>query len=184
MDTKDIYVSPLIIVLIFGLFHFLFIHKRDEASLKCFFYGGLSLKVCAALALGLIYQFYYNGLDTFEYFQGGLALSQAIKTNFGEAFYIYTHAGSEIQGHFCSLTGNILDKHILDPNAFFFIKIVGLLSLVTYDNYLSVAFLLAGWSFLGNWALFKVLVNHLKLNKKIVFGVLFGFPLVLLWGSD
>ncbi len=67
MDLKDLFLTPLYLALFYGLAFA--VRKRFTNPLtKKYFIPALSVKFLGAISLGLIYQFYYGGGDTFNYY--------------------------------------------------------------------------------------------------------------------
>ena len=57
------------------------IWSGDDSSVKNFFWPALILKLLAGLCLGLLYRYYYNGGDTFMYFEEGAKLSALARSD-------------------------------------------------------------------------------------------------------
>ena len=70
METKDFFITPIFLVIIYA-FAFLIRPAVTQKENVRYFIPGLTLKLVGALAVGLIYQFYYGGGDTFTYFHLG-----------------------------------------------------------------------------------------------------------------
>ena len=66
MELRDLIVTPLIIILIYGVAYFVKPYVTDPVNRK-YFFPALTVKIVGALALGFVYQFYYRGGDTFNY---------------------------------------------------------------------------------------------------------------------
>lgn len=182
MDIQDMYVGSGLIVLIFGLFHRLFYTQLKGDKLHAYFFTGLGLKFLGAIALGIIYQFHYNGMDTFEYFQGARSLSMLLKTDFSTALQVFFSDGVTAQ-EYCSNGLEILDKHMSMRSSFLFVKLLAFLSFLSFDSYIGIALLVATFSFWGTWKLYRAVVYHFDLSPNLTFGVLFLLPMPLIWGS-
>ncbi len=70
MDLKDLIVTPFLILVVY-FFAFAIRNKVSDSWTRRYFIPALSLKITGAILLGVIYQFYYGGGDTFGYFTYG-----------------------------------------------------------------------------------------------------------------
>jgi hypothetical protein len=67
MALKDLLLTPLYLPFILLLAVWLRTKMTDSVTRR-YFLPGLFVKITGAVALGLIYQFYYGGGDTFNFF--------------------------------------------------------------------------------------------------------------------
>ncbi len=70
MSLQDLYVTPLVILAIY-LGAYLIRGKVSDNFTKRYFLPALTVKIIGALAVGLIYQFYYAGGDTYNFYYFG-----------------------------------------------------------------------------------------------------------------
>jgi len=70
MDARDLLIAPLVILVIYGVAFLLRPYVTYEENRK-YFFPALTLKFLGALGLGVLYQFYYGGGDTFGYYTHG-----------------------------------------------------------------------------------------------------------------
>ena len=70
MNLQDLLVTPILLVLVYLLAMILRNRITNGVNRK-YFIPGLTLKIIGAISLGLIYQFYYKGGDTLNYFDRG-----------------------------------------------------------------------------------------------------------------
>ncbi len=66
MELRDFIVTPIVLFLVYALAYWIR-PKVTDANTRKFFFPALTLKIIGALAVGFIYQFYYDGGDTFNY---------------------------------------------------------------------------------------------------------------------
>lgn len=146
-----------------------------------YYQPALIVKIIGALSLGVIYQFYYGGGDTFNFFHDSYFIWQAFLNN--------PLAGLKIifQG------GNLLDPQQLpyltstyfhiDSKTFFVIRIGALFGLFTFHHYTGIAILFALFSFTGVWAMYRTFfVMYPPLHRPLALACLF-LPSVFFWGS-
>jgi len=77
MELKDFLFTPITLVFIYFLAYKLR-DKFTNSHTRPYFIPGLTVKIIGAISLGLIYQFYYDGGDTFNYFEQSGYIYQSI----------------------------------------------------------------------------------------------------------
>ncbi len=180
MEIRDLLITPIFIFIVFMIAY----GVRNLFSgpiTQRYFIPGLALKVIGGIAVGLIYQFYYGGGDTFNYFNLGskyvyeafkdkpiLALKlifagvNYIPETFEYATKIYTYG---------------------DPASYFVVRVAGALDILTFHTYSATTVLFAAISFSGLWALFTVFVRMYP-DRHLGFAIgVFFIPSVFFWGS-
>lgn len=181
MTTKDILITPILIFVIFLVSLFLFRQITDKHTRR-YFYPALLVRIFGALALGLIYQFYYKGGDTFTYFsQGSYYIWKAFLDSpvkgltliFGKAG-AYTISTYDYASRITFFT---------DPSSYFVIRIGGIFDLITFHTYSATAVLFALFSFTGSWAMFRGFYKMFpRLHLPFALAIFF-IPSVFFWGS-
>jgi hypothetical protein len=180
MEVKDILITPIFLVIVY-LIAFLIRPMVTEPANKRYFIPGFSLKVLGALFVGIIYQFYYGGGDTFTYFNlGSKYIWEAFKDNPLLALKLI-FAGSEYHSDTFEYASKIYTYG--DASSYFVVRAAGVLDILTFHTYSSTAILFAAISFSGLWALYHVFYRmfpglHLQLAIAIFF-----IPSVFFWGS-
>ncbi|NOS54906.1 MAG: hypothetical protein HOP37_01460 [Cyclobacteriaceae bacterium] len=137
----------------------------------------LLVKMVGALALGLIYQFYYSGGDTFNYHTHGSrviweafgdSLDRGIKLLFsGETVYKYS--------------GRILFYG--DDPSFFIVQVATILDFFTFSTYSATAILFSVISFIGSWMFFLTFYQQYPQYHFRLAIAAFFIPSVFFWGS-
>lgn len=132
--------------------------------------------------LGVIYQFYYDGGDTFNYFTHG---SKWI----WEAFWDEPALGISLlasSGGERTIETFLYSQHIWyyrDPNSYFIVRLTAFFDLITFHTYSATALFFASFSFSGLWALFSAISKKYPHRIKwLAISVLF-FPSLIFWGS-
>lgn len=180
MTQQDFFVTPLYILLVYLVAFFFYKSTTDERTRK-YYFPALTVKIVGALALGFIYQFYYSGGDTFNYFHhGSKYIYKAFTEDPGAAFQLLFSSGK-----FNPSTYNYA-QHIwyyTDPASYFIVKIAGFFDILTFHTYSATAVLFAGTTFTGVWALFKAFYKiYPALHKHFAIACFF-IPSVFFWGS-
>ena len=70
MELRDFIVTPIVLILTYAVAYIIKPYVSDPVNRR-YFFPALSAKIVGALALGLVYQFYYHGGDTFNYHSYG-----------------------------------------------------------------------------------------------------------------
>ncbi len=182
MGLQDLIVTPIYLGLfIFGAY--LVRPYVTNTQTRKFFIPALLLKFLGAIALGLIYQFYYGGGDTFAYWQHGSRL-------IWEAFMEDPEIGFRLLSQSGGLR-NLDDTFIYssriwyfrDTHSYMIIRIAAFFDLFTYHTYSATALFFAGFSFSGMWALFSAIQQkYPSWTGSLTFAILF-IPSVIFWGS-
>jgi hypothetical protein len=152
-----------------------------DATNRRYFLSGLAVKIAGALALGMIYQFYYDGGDTFIYHTHGSRI-------IWEAFLKSPSNGIKIffsNGEYGPGVWDAADKiwYWRDPQSYAVIRIAALFDMITFSSYAATAILFAVLSFIGGWLLFLTFYKMYKNQHKwIAISCLF-VPSVIFWGS-
>ena len=134
-----------------------------------------------AIALGVIYQFYYGMGDTLSFHAHG-------SRHIWEAFMDSPQTGLQIffsPERYDHNSYSYLSKIWFseDAKSFFVVRIAFLFDLVTFSSYSGTAVLFAVISFIGGWLLFNTFYPYaLAKIKWIAFASLY-LPSVLFWGS-
>src|SRR5690606_30192240 len=93
MTLQDLVITPLYLICIY-LFAFILRDKITDKNTRRYFIPGLTVKLIGAISLGLIYQFYYDGGDTFNYFNNSKYIWEAFKDSPLKAFQLIFSDGT------------------------------------------------------------------------------------------
>lgn len=180
MEIKDVFITPVWLVIIYAFAVFIRPLVTDRITRR-YFFAGLTLKIIGAISLGLIYQFYYGGGDTFNYFDHG---SKYIWQAFMENPYLgikLLFAGNDYQPDTFTYASKILFYG--DSASYFVVRVAGALDLLTFHTYSATAVLFAAISFSGLWALYITFYRMFpNLHLKLAIAVFF-IPSLFFWGS-
>jgi hypothetical protein len=181
MTPKDFIVTPLLVILILVLSWIVRGKVTDRGTSK-YFYPALLVKMSGAIALGLIYQFYYNGGDTFNYFRSGsYYIWQAfLDSPMKGLSLIFTETGK-----YTAETYEYASRIIFfdDRSSFFVIRIAGICDLFTFHTYSATAILFSIFSFSGLWAMYSSFCRlYPRMRFELAVSVFF-IPSVFFWGS-
>lgn len=148
---------------------------RSAEGLRNIFVPALLLKLCAGVAIGLLYTYYYSVGDTWLYFHDGELLEKLARQN--PAGYLKFLALSEGE------VSPMASYGLHEPRALFMVKIVSLFNLMTLNNYWVVSIYFSLLSFLGAWFLLKELGERLPGIRVAAIVALLFLPSAVFWSS-
>lgn len=180
MELTDLFLTPIYL----GIFYAIAFAVRPSFTnkyTKPYFIPALTVKFVGAIALGLIYQFYYGNGDTFNYF----AESKVIYGAFGDNFSVgLSLLGSNDGTYSGAISRYASQMHWFgSPTEYFVIKVGAICGLFCFCSYTVIGLMFAIISFSGIWCLY---VTFLRIApgcyKELAFAVFF-LPSVFFWGS-
>ena len=140
------------------------------------------IRFFGAIAVGLVYQFYYGGGDTFAFHSHGSrwiwrAFQENPLNGFSMIFGDNNYRPTEIFRYASRIW------YYRDDHSFFVVRVAGFFDLFTFSTYTATALFFASFSFLGAWSFYQSLVRIFPMMvKSAAYAVLF-IPSVIFWGS-
>ncbi|UII33381.1 hypothetical protein LVD17_06045 [Fulvivirga ulvae] len=180
MELKDFVVTPIVLFIVYIL-AYIVRPKVTDHNTRRYFIPALTVKIIGAIALGLIYQFYYGFGDTFWYHTYGSQIIwkvfwenpiDALRIIFGDNvfvpdLYVYT---SRI-------------RYFEDADTFFIVRLAAIFDIFTFGSYAATSVLFAVAGFTGLWAMYQVFYYRFaNLYNYLALSILF-VPSVVFWGS-
>lgn len=152
----------------------------DEVNRR-YFFPALTVRVIGALAVGFLYQFYYDGGDTFAYHtHGSRPLWEAMMESPLNGFRLLFMNGEYGPGIW--KTANRI-WYWNDPQSFFVIRLAAIFDVFTFSAYSGTAVFFAVVAFAGGWMFFLTFYKlYPEWHRWIAISVLF-VPTVVFWGS-
>lgn len=180
MVLSDFIIGPLVVIIIYLIAYIIRPMATNPLTEK-FFIPALTFKLIAALALGLLYQFYYGGGDTFTYFNHGAThIHQAFLEDPSKAFRLIFLA-NDYQGGVYEYASKIWMYR--DSASYMVVRLAGFISIFTAGSYLGTAFIFAGLSFSGLWAMYSSFVKLFPEKHFLVAVAILFIPSTVFWGS-
>ncbi|GAB2958344.1 hypothetical protein GCM10027048_26610 [Hymenobacter coalescens] len=181
LSIKDVFLTPLYL----GLFYGLAILIRPSVTnvyTRKYFLPGLTVKFVGALALGLIYEFYYHGGDTSGYWAEADRVYQIFGNSFSEGWQLMTTG----VGDTSPATMKYADRFTWfthAPTEDFVVRFCLVLAMLCFSTYSVMALMFAALSFSGMWAMYMTFIKvRPAIYKELAYAVLF-IPSVFFWGS-
>jgi len=178
MELRDVIVTPVCLAIIY-LGAFILQPRITNSISKKYFISGLTARIIGALALGMVYQFYYGGGDTYNYHTiGSRVLWNAIIDSPYIGLNLLFH--NTVEGSYSYWPHIYFYK---DPASFTIVQIATVFDLITFSSYSATALLFSILGFIGSWLMFLVFYDmYPHLHKRIAIAVFF-IPSVVYWGS-
>ncbi len=143
---------------------------------------GLLVKVGGAVAVCLVYQFYYEGGDTVNYYENSRILSNMIFKD-RQVFFdiLFGENSTKNFMEFDSTTG--IPMYWRDDAAFFVSRLFVPLAFISFQSFIVMSMILSWICYTGIWRLFLLFNEHFpNLQKQFAISFLF-IPSVVFWGS-
>ncbi len=179
MEVRDLIVTPIVIFLVFGAAYFLRPYFTDSVTRR-YFIPALAVRIAGALALGLIYQFYYDGGDTYNFHtHGSRHVWEALTEDPDKGIRLFIR--DDDQRGLYKYSSKI--PFYRDDSSFAIIRLAALFDLFTFSTYSSTAICFAILGFVGSWLLFLAFYQDYKhLHAPLAVATLF-IPSIVFWGS-
>lgn len=182
MDIYDILLPPIYLILILVIAYKYSSNKQNKNKLYRYFLPGLVVKIFGAIALGLVYFFYYGGGDTVNYHATATTLVNVLYDSPKDFFYLYF--GSPLPSEYYLMNSQYAFTYwINDPYAYFASKCFVPIILIAGKSYMATAILVASICYLPVWNLFLIFNKEFaKLERQFAWSILY-IPSVVFWGS-
>jgi hypothetical protein len=180
MELKDLLLTPLYLGLIYAL-AFAVQGQVTNVYTRKYFIPALTVKLVGAITLGLIYQFYYGGGDTFNYFLHSSLMYEAFGDSFVVGWKLLTSDG-ELLPELAKYTSRMF---WWQPNSteLVIVRIAAVLGMFCLNTYTVIGLFFACISFSGMWAMFMTFAKiRPQVYKQLAVAVFF-IPSVFFWGS-
>lgn len=183
LEYTDLLITPLFI----GLIYFVINSTRESmlganSPLKRFLLPALSLKIFGAIASGLVYQYYYLGGDTMDYYTSASFVSNLCFENFGDFLGLMNASPVSVDPQYSRF--DFLD-FLNDTPAWTLVRITALVDLVSFDSYPVVSVNFSLFSLFAAWKFFSLLCKLYPdpvLRQRFAYSM-FYIPSVVFWGS-
>lgn len=180
MELRDLIVTPLVIMLVYVAAYMIRPWVTDEVTRR-YFLPALTVRVIGALAVGFIYQFYYDGGDTYNYHtHGSRHLWEAFLESPDNFFRLVFNKGTDTRDIY-KYTSRVI--FFTDPSSYAVVRTAFVFDIFTFSTYSATAILFAVLSFIGVWMFFLTFYEQYPhLHRGIAIAALF-IPSVFFWGS-
>lgn len=148
---------------------------------RSYFLYGLGVKVFGAIFIGLIYQYYYHGGDTEQYFLHAKIINSAFSESFIKWIGLILHMPASYAGEYYFYTCRM--EWYNDKGSYMVCCLAAFINVFTLNTFLPTSIIFAALSFTGIWAMFRTFAQQYgHLTRYIAFAILF-IPSCFIWGS-
>ncbi len=180
MELRDFIVTPITLLVVY-IVAFMVRPRVTDPTTRVYFLPALSVKIFGALSVGIIYQFYYGGGDTFNYHShGSRHIWEAFVDSPIKGFRLLVNDGTTYTDIY-RYASKIL--FFTDPQSYSIVKIAAILDLFTFSSYSATAVLFAVISFIGMWMFFLTFYEQYPMLHRWLAIASFFIPSVFFWGS-
>jgi hypothetical protein len=178
----DLVLTPLYLVaLIFIAKRMRDKHYPEGHPLRPYYLPGLYVKFGGAIFIALIYQYYYGGGDTYNFFTQSKTINSALDESVELWIKLLFRVSPDNDPYIYKYSSQLYWYN--DPNSYSVGAIGAVFGLFNGTTYIPIALLFAFFSFTGIWAMFKTFVSiYPKLHKPLAVAFLF-IPSTVVWGS-
>jgi hypothetical protein len=156
-------------------------HYHADDPLRKYYLPGLYVKLFGAIFIALIYQYYYGGGDTSNYFRDGNIINSSLQDSFSIWMKLILGVSPDSDPRLYTYTSqmsfyNDTPSRVVD-------NVSAVLGLVSFNTYIPTALLFAFLCYTGVWVLFKTFAKvYAGLTTPLAIAFLF-IPSSFIWGS-
>ncbi|MFD2720955.1 hypothetical protein ACFST9_19700 [Hymenobacter monticola] len=181
MELSDLFLAPLYLAILYGLAYAIRPSVTNQFT-KPFFIPALTLKFVGAISLGLIYQFYYKGGDTFNYYWHSTIIHEAFAKSFSTGFQLILDNGGDNSPATAPYVAKMF-WHEPGSTEYLVCRIAAFLGLLCFNSYTVISLFFAVISFSGIWAMFIAFAKIRPHVYKQLGWAMFYVPSMFFWGS-
>jgi hypothetical protein len=149
--------------------------------LRKYYLPGLYAKFAGVIFIAFVYQYYYQGGDTFNYFRQSRVINSSLDESFSTWIDLLLRRSPDTNPHIYAYSSQM--EWYEDPASYSVAVIGALLGLLNGTTYLPIALLFAYISYTGIWAMYKTFSRlYPTIYKQLAIAFLF-IPSTIVWGS-
>jgi hypothetical protein len=180
LELRDLIVTPLLLMVLYVVAYVVRPYVTDEVN-RVYFFPALTVRIIGALAIGFIYQFYYDGGDTFNYHtHGSRQIWEAFMESSKKGYRLFINNPSDMHDVHKYASRILFYK---DPSSFAVIRLAFIFDLFTFSSYAATAVLFALVGFVGSWMFFLTFYEEYPHLHRGIAIASFFIPSVFFWGS-
>jgi hypothetical protein len=178
VELRDFIVTPVVIFLVYTAAYIARPYLADKTTAR-YYFPALTVKIIGAISIGLIYQFYYNGGDTFNFHtRGSRIIWEALVNQPLDGLNLFfASKDPELYAYVSRI------PFYYDDSSFFVVRLAVVFDLFTFSTYSATAVLFALIGFLGSWFLFLTFYDIAPAPHRWFAVASFFIPSVFFWGS-
>jgi uncharacterized membrane protein len=178
----DLILGPIYLIILIAIAR----KMRDKRyppghALRQYYLNGLYAKFGGAIFIALVYQYYYRGGDTYNFYTHSVIINSSLKESFYTWWHLILRTPATEVPEVYAYAG--LMQWYSDPASYAVGRIGAIFGLFCGTSYIPIALLFAFFAFSGTWAMYRTFVNIFpKLHKELAYAFLF-IPSTIVWGS-
>lgn len=146
-----------------------------------YFIQGLTVKIIGAVFIGMLYQYYYGGGDTANYFNQAEIINSSLSDSVIKWFNLVFRLVPWYDADYYSYTSQLIWYGA--PNSYAVCSVTAIVNIFTFHTFLPSSVIFAAISFTGIWAMFRTFATQYpKIVKQVALALLF-IPSTFIWGS-
>ena len=181
MEIFDFFLTPLFLGIFYALAYWVRPFVTNQFT-KPYFIRALTLKFVGCVALGFIYQFYYSGGDTFNYFYHAKLIHSAFDHSFATGWKLLLDNGGSKDPALLPYVAGMFWHEANSPE-FLVSRIAAFFGLFCFNSYVVISLFFTVISFSGVWAMYIAFAKIRPQVYKQLAWTLFYIPSLFFWGS-
>lgn len=181
MELSDLFLTPLYLGIFYALAYWVRPAVTNQFT-KPYFIPALTLKFVGSIAMGFIYQFYYGGGDTFNYYYHATLIHAAFDHSFATGLKLMLDNGGSKDP---AILPYVAGMFWHEPNSAEFLvsRIAAFFGLLCFNSYVVISLFFTLISFSGVWAMYIAFAKIRPHVYKQLAWTLFYIPSLFFWGS-
>ncbi|MBK9525439.1 MAG: hypothetical protein IPO39_11990 [Bacteroidetes bacterium] len=182
LSVVDLIIAPIYLVLFFFIANNIRSRNIENNSSYRYYVPGLMVKMVGAIAICLVYVYYYGGGDTLIYHRDCVSVAKLFLKNPWQALrFTFLPLDAEMFYSFDSETGWLFYSY--DAKTMVVDRMNWFLALVSFNSFIGQTMLLAFICYYSIWRLYQMfLIEFPTLQREFAIAILF-MPSVVFWGS-
>ncbi len=182
ITALDYFLTPVVILIVYLIaIAFRNRHYPEGHPWRGYFMAGLTVKIFGALIIALVYQYYYGGGDTANYFYHAKVINSAFTDNPVKWISLIFHVPPWYDGDYSFYISQMYWYQ--SPPEYIVCAITAFFSFFVGTTYLPTSIIFAALSFTGIWALFRTFTGLYQFNARQIAICVLYIPSLALWGS-
>lgn len=180
MELRDLIVTPLVIFGVYALAYAIRPWVTDDVNRR-YFFPALTVRIVGALAVGFLYQFYYQGGDTFNFHtHGSRHIWEAFTEDWGKGLKLLFGNSQDLVGVY-KYASKIVFR--TDSASMAIVKLAAFIDIATFSTYSATAVVFAVIGFIGAWLFFITFYKIFPSQHRSTALATLFIPSVVFWGS-
>lgn len=187
MEDIDLILGPAAFIIFFAISMMLRARVEDP-TIRKYFLPGFIAKMSGAIISGLVYQFYYGGGDTFNFYKIAIVYWNAINNlTLDQVYFLFMIDAGDMRTFLDTDLENYRNSfyswYYREESAFFVGKLAGFIGFFCYNSYAVISMIFGFLCFTGIWKMYETIVKYCPSKKRnLAFAVLL-LPSTIFWGS-